>query len=130
MKAFRALRRFRHGAPLRPWLLKIVANEARNRRRASGRRADLPLRLAQERLSPSTAPSPEAAVLAAERRNLLLAALNGLSENDRLVIGYRYLLDLPEADAAAALNWPRGTVKSRLSRALARLRAALTEEPE
>ena len=37
-KAWRALRRFRRGAPLRPWLLAIVANEARNRRRAEGRR--------------------------------------------------------------------------------------------
>ena len=37
-KAWRALPRFRRGAPFRPWLLAIVANEARNRRRAAGRR--------------------------------------------------------------------------------------------
>ena len=127
MKAYRALRGFRHGEPLRPWLLRIVANEARNRRRASGRRAGLPLRVRREHSSPEAEPSPEVAVLAGERRETLLAALNRLSDNDRLVIGYRYLLDLPEADAAAALKWPRGTVKSRLSRALARLRDELTD---
>ena len=43
-KAWRALPRFRRGAPFRPWLLAIVANEARNRRRAEGRREGLALR--------------------------------------------------------------------------------------
>ena len=38
VKAWRALARFRAGEPLRPWLLTIVANEARNRRRSAGRR--------------------------------------------------------------------------------------------
>ena len=48
MKAWRALPRFRPGAPFRPWLLAIVANEARNRRRAAGRRAGLALRAAEQ----------------------------------------------------------------------------------
>ena len=39
VKAWRALGRFREGAPFRPWLLQIVANEARNRVRSAGRRA-------------------------------------------------------------------------------------------
>ena len=37
-KAYFALGRFRSGAPFRPWLLRIVANEAKNRRKAAGRR--------------------------------------------------------------------------------------------
>jgi DNA-directed RNA polymerase specialized sigma24 family protein len=44
LKAFNALRRFRRGAPFRPWLLAIVANEARNRRRSAGRRRALAVR--------------------------------------------------------------------------------------
>jgi hypothetical protein len=44
VKAWRALDRFTPGAPFRPWLLTIVANEARNRRRGSGRRAAVTLR--------------------------------------------------------------------------------------
>ncbi|MBA3412751.1 MAG: hypothetical protein H0T09_03585, partial [Actinobacteria bacterium] len=48
LKAYRALSRFRRGEPLRPWLLQIVANEARNRRRTAGRRAQLRLRAAAQ----------------------------------------------------------------------------------
>ena len=44
VKAFRALPRFRDGSPFRPWLLKIVTNEARNHRRAAGRRINLAVR--------------------------------------------------------------------------------------
>ena len=47
VKAWRALPRFRPGSPVRPWLLAIVANEARNRRRAEGRREGLALRAAR-----------------------------------------------------------------------------------
>ena len=48
VKAWRALGRFRAGEPLRPWLLRIAANEARNRRRSAGRRSALALRAAAE----------------------------------------------------------------------------------
>ncbi len=126
VKAYQALGRFRAGAPFRPWLLQIVANEARNRRKATGRRAALALRAgaaADDRSSGDAAPSPEAAALAGEQRRLLLEAVNGLREEDRLVIAYRFFFDLSEAEMAEALGCARGTVKSRLSRALGRLRA-------
>jgi RNA polymerase sigma-70 factor, ECF subfamily len=129
IKTFAALSRFRAGAPFRPWLLRIVANEARNRRRSAGRRLGLALRAAEDRPSNDAAPSPEAAVLAGETRAMLLGALDDLSVDDRLVLGYRYFLDLSEADTAVALGVPRGTVKSRSSRAIGRLRARLTEAP-
>jgi RNA polymerase sigma factor (sigma-70 family) len=127
IKAHRALGRFRAGAPFRPWLLQIVANEARNRRRSAGRRAGLALRVAEDRPSDAAAPSPEAAVLAGETRAALLGAMDRLSEDDRLVLAYRYFLDLSEAETATALGIPRGTVKSRASRAIARLRGRLME---
>ena len=125
-RAYYALSRFRTGAPFRPWLLQIVANEARNRRRSAGRRAALVLRASEDRPLVDAAPSPEAAVLAQEARGSLLQALNLLREDDRQVIACRYFLELSEAETADALGWPRGTVKSRHSRALGRLRAALT----
>ena len=129
VKAHRALRRFRPGEPLRPWLLAIVANEARNRRRSAGRRAALALRAAgEERPWREAAPSPEAALLDDERRGALLAALGRLREDDRVVIGCRYLLDLSEAETAGALGIRPGTVKSRLSRSLDRLRAELGDD--
>jgi RNA polymerase sigma-70 factor, ECF subfamily len=125
LKAFDALPRFRDGAPLRPWLLRIVANEARNRRRSAGRRQGLALRAADASMVARTSPGPEQAVMAAEQRSELLAALNTLRDDDREVIGARFLLDLSEAETADTLGIPRGTVKSRTSRALERLRVAL-----
>ena len=131
-KAWRALPRFRRGAPLRPWLLAIVANEARNRRRAEGRREGLALRFASELHahelpSGDAAPSPEGRALVGEQRAELLAALERLSEDDRLVLSCRYLLDLGEEETAEVLSLRRGTVKSRTSRALGRLREQLGE---
>ena len=128
IKAYYALGRFRSGSPFRPWLLKIVANEARNRRRSSGRRSGLALRVAEDRRREGAAPSPEAAVLTRDDASHLVAALDTLREEDRLVVTYRYLLELSELETAAALGWPKGTVKSRLSRALKKLRIALEED--
>ncbi len=125
IKAHRALPRFRPGAPFRPWLLQIVANDARNRRRSAGRREQLAVRASIDRPLGVAAPAPEGAVLAAERRGALLDGLDRLGDEDRLVIGLRYFLDLGEAEMAASLGIPRGTVKSRLSRALGRLRTIL-----
>src|SRR4051794_14873611 len=128
VKAYRTLGRFRAGAPWRPWLLSIVANEARNRRRAAGRRARAQLRAAEEMPLAAAAPSTEATVLVAERDATLRAALATLPARDREAVYLRYFLDLGEADMAAALDCRPGTVKSRLSRALERLRAALEEQ--
>ena len=125
VKAYRALGRFRRGAPFRPWLLKIVSNEARNRRRSAGRREALTLRVAGGAGPADAAPSPEAALLSAERRDELLTALNRLREEDRTAIACRYFLELSEEETADALGCKRGTVKSRLSRALDRLRVEL-----
>ncbi|HLM10391.1 MAG TPA: sigma-70 family RNA polymerase sigma factor [Thermoleophilaceae bacterium] len=125
VKAHAALGRFRAGAPLRPWLLTIVANEARNRVAAAGRRERLALRAAEERRPGDAVPSPEAALLDSERRTELLDAVARLRESDRLAVGCRYFLELSEEETAAALGWARGTVKSRLSRALRRLEKEL-----
>jgi RNA polymerase sigma-70 factor (ECF subfamily) len=128
VKAYRALGRFRRGAPLRPWLLRIVANEARNRRRAAGRREQLALRAAAADRPGDAVPSPEAALLAGESRERLLQAVNALSEEHRDAVACRFFLGLTEEETAAALGIRRGTVKSRLSRALERLREELGEE--
>jgi len=122
VKAFRALSRFRAGAPFRPWLLRIVGNEARNRRRAAGRRAALELRLAEGIGAGGAAPSPEAAAEAAEERRALLRALMMVGDDHRQVVGCRYLLQLSVEETAATLGIPEGTVKSRLARALTHLR--------
>jgi RNA polymerase sigma factor (sigma-70 family) len=124
VKAYAALGRFRTGSPFRPWLLRIVANEAHNRRRSAGRRAQLALRAATEIPSGDAAPSPEAALLGSEQRQRLLETVNALPEDQRVVISLRYFAELSEEETAEALGLPRGTVKSRTSRALERLREA------
>jgi RNA polymerase sigma-70 factor (ECF subfamily) len=128
VKAYRALGRFRSGARFRPWLLAIVANEARNQRRAAARRAGLFLRATRQGTPENNPSSPEASVLAAERREELLEALSGLREEARWAIGCRYFLGLSEEETAATLGWRRGTVKSRTSRALDRLRERMEVE--
>ncbi len=122
VKAYYALDRFRAGAPFRPWLLRIVANEAKNRKVAAGRRPTVELTAAADRASGETALSPEDAAVAADLRSGLLAAMSRLREGDRLALAYRYFFDLSEAEMADALGIARGTVKSRLSRAMGRLR--------
>jgi RNA polymerase sigma factor (sigma-70 family) len=122
VKAYYALHRFRKGEAFRPWILRIVSNEAKNRRRSTGRRERLALRLADDPGSGDAAPSPEAAVLGLEARRGLLDGLERLPDRDRVVVACRYLLELSEAETATALGIRPGTVKSRLSRALDRLR--------
>jgi RNA polymerase sigma factor (sigma-70 family) len=126
VKAFAALDRFRVGAPLRPWLIKIVINEARNRRRGTGRRARLELRAVEGfKVSGAYSASAEAQVLVMDERAALLDAVESLADRDRAVVTCRYLLDMSERETAEALGWRLGTVKSRLSRALERLRREL-----
>jgi RNA polymerase sigma factor (sigma-70 family) len=123
VKAWSALPRFRTGAEFRPWLLRIVANEAHNRRRSSKRRESLRIRAVAAETSGDAVPSPEAAVIERDSRAMLLDAVNRLGERDRDVLACRYFLELSEQETADVLGVRRGTVKSRTARALDRLRA-------
>jgi RNA polymerase sigma-70 factor (ECF subfamily) len=124
VKAFRKLRWCRDA--YRPWLLAIVANETRNLHRSRRRRDGVLQAAAAYVEQPDRqADEPAAAALAAERRAELAGALDRLDHRDRDVLTCRYLLELSEAETAAALGWAKGTVKSRTSRALRRLRAVL-----
>lgn len=129
VKAYGALHRFDPGRPFRPWLLRIVTNEARNRARSEARRARWELAAAEDQTvgERRTAASAEAEALVHHRREALLREVNALRSRDRTVIAYRYFLGLSEDEAARALGWARGTVKSRLHRALNRLGERLRE---
>ena len=128
-RAWRAQRSYDEDRPFRPWFLRIVANTARNDRRARGRRAALARRVAVDERQAS-GPTPEDDALAAGDRALVLAALNGLPGADREILALRYVESLSEADVAAVLDVPVGTVKSRLSRAKGRLRDVLEQDPQ
>ena len=131
VKAYRSLAGFRDGAPFRPWLLRIVANEAHNLHRSAVRRRAreralttlLPPDLLDDRMR-----DPADQVLQDDRRRGLLTAVRELPDPLRKVVTCRYFLDLGEAETATVLGLPRGTVKSRLSRGLGRLRSAISDD--
>jgi RNA polymerase sigma-70 factor (ECF subfamily) len=130
VKAYRSLGRFRDESSFRPWLLKIVRNEALNRVRSTKRRDRLAIQVGHDPVSGDTALSPEAVVLTAEEGRRLVARIDELPERYRNVVVHRYLLDLSEQETAEILGVPAGTVKSRTSRALERLRKGLGDEFE
>ena len=125
VKAYRQLRHYRGGSGFRPWLLAIVANETRNLHRSRRRRDGLVLRAAARDGLGRSVPDPAESVLDGERRQQLVEQLRLLDPRDREVLACRFLLDLSEAETAAALGMPKGTVKSRTSRALTKLRGRL-----
>lgn len=132
VKAYHAMSRFRKDGVFRPWLLRIVRNEALNQRRRHGRQDRLSLRLANDPVSGGAAPSPETTVITAVERQAVIDAVNTLPDRSRDVVIHRYLLGLTEAETAATLDIPIGTVKSRTARALGRLQGPLgdlREEP-
>jgi RNA polymerase sigma-70 factor, ECF subfamily len=138
VKAYLALDRFRPDARFRPWLLAIVGNEARNRVRSRARREGLAARAlsavrggaarsssdGDDRATAVTR-SPELEALAVETQAEVRAAMATLREDERRVVACRFLLGLSERETAAALGIPEGTAKSRLHRALGRMRVAL-----
>ncbi|MBA3286604.1 MAG: RNA polymerase sigma factor [Acidimicrobiia bacterium] len=124
-RAWSAIARYDVERPFRPWFLRIVANTARNDRRRRGRQADLRLRAEREREPVET--SAEDVVITDLDRRHVLAGLNRLDVDDRLVIALRYFEHLSEAEMGDVLQCAPGTVKSRLARARARLRRHLEE---
>jgi len=127
VRAYRALHRFDEERPFRPWLLRIARNLARNRQRSLGRYLAAMRRLGEEttRLPLETMSGH---VARAEEARTLWWAVRRLSQADQEVIYVRYFLDLPVAEAADALDVAPGTVKSRLHRALNRLRTVVERD--
>ena len=122
IKALKALDRFDEARPLRPWLLSITANTARNRHRAFGRYVAALRRLIVPEVSIT------AQVDARLEAQALWQAVRRLSAADQEVIYLRYFLELSVNEAAQAMQVEPGTVKSRLSRALDRLRDVIERD--
>lgn len=126
VKAFAALARFDESAAFRPWLLRIVTNTARNRHRFTRRQQHLMLRVAAQ--VPVTGPAPEEVAGHRAEAEAMVRAINRLRVADRLILSYRWYEQMTEAEIAVALGCPAGTVKSRLSRAMGRLRREIERE--
>ncbi len=126
IRAFRYLKTFDSSRPLRPWLLGITANLARNRRRSIGRYVYHLARMA--RLTPPDVIDPEQETTRRAEAALLWKAVRRLKTDDQEIIYLRYFMDYSVDEVAETLNIAAGTVKSRLSRALERLRGVAREE--
>ncbi len=125
LRAHRSLGRFDPSRPFLPWLLHIVANAAKNEVRSSLRHQRLAVRAYEFRID--VAPTVDPAVRS-EERDQLAAAIARLSVDDRLVVALRWFEDMTESEMAEVLGVRPGTVKSRLNRAMTRLRSTLIRE--
>jgi RNA polymerase sigma-70 factor (ECF subfamily) len=126
VKAYRALGTYRGDSAWRPWLLRVVANEAKNRVRADVRRRRTTLRHAG--LAADAPADPGDLAVGRLTNEAVIRALANLPEVHREVLACRFVAGLSEAETAQVLEIAGGTVKSRQSRALARLRDVLEEE--
>jgi RNA polymerase sigma factor (sigma-70 family) len=125
LRALRGFDRFNPaiGSP-RAWLFRIAQNALRDHQRQTRRRHVVPI--AGMRDLECEAPSPEERLLWEEEVARLLAALGELSPNDRQVIGLCYGSDLSMAEAGEILGLSAAATRTRLWRALGRLRKILT----
>lgn len=108
---------------LRPWLLGIATNVARNVRRAARRHDGALARLPGPQVVPDLAEEVTARIHDRERLALAVAALAALRQPEREVVSLCVWSGLDYAQAAQALGVPVGTVRSRLSRARRKLAA-------
>jgi len=125
VRAWGSLKRFDLSRPLRPWLLHIAANLASNRRRSAGRYLAALIRTSRIATSPTTV--EEKSIQHMESRQLW-QAVQRLRPSDQQIVYLRYFLDLSVAETAEAMQVAQGTVKSRLNRALERLRGIIQRE--
>jgi RNA polymerase sigma-70 factor (ECF subfamily) len=125
LHAWRAIKSFRLGSPLRPWLLRIAVNRLNSHRRRK-LLSFVPLPWA-ERTARAEA-TPENIVEAQHDRERVRVALGRLPRDLQQLLTLRYAAELSVPEISSALSWPEGTVKSRLHRAIEQMRAML-EEP-
>jgi RNA polymerase sigma factor (sigma-70 family) len=129
VKGYRSLDRYRGDAPVRSWLLRIVANDAKNAIRTRVRRIGREERYdTLHRGSGADADVVGDQVADRDESARLLALLARLDHRDREILACRFVAGLSEGDTATTLGIPIGTVKSRASRALGRARELLAGE--
>jgi len=126
LRAYHNLKRFDPARPLRPWLLSITSNLARNRYRSVARYLSALTR--SFRADSSEALNVEQHSAHEEDSAQLWKAVRQLTTDDQQIIYLRFFLDLSTAEAAQALDVAEGTVKSRLNRAVGRLRAVIKKD--
>jgi RNA polymerase sigma-70 factor (ECF subfamily) len=125
LAAIRAFDRFDRRRPFGPWLHRIVVNRAIDWARSRSLRRELATGgdLAPELMDPLTAETIASGPLSDQIGD----ALASLSAEHRAVVVLRYLLEYTPGEIGRMLDLPRGTVNSRLRRALDQLAGELEE---
>ncbi|PKO11724.1 MAG: hypothetical protein CVU39_27735 [Chloroflexi bacterium HGW-Chloroflexi-10] len=126
LRAYHMLSRFDTSRPLRPWLLGIASNMARNRIRSAGRYLAALVR--SYRTSPPQSVNTEEKSSQRWESQTLWKAVQSLDTSDQQVIYLRFFLELSVSETADTMAVAEGTVKSRLNRALGRLRKVIQRE--
>lgn len=129
MRGYYGLKRFDQTRPIRPWLMSITANLARNRLRSFNRYLAALQRYFLNAPEPES-PSAEHESLEQIQSQTLWQTVRALSQPYQQVIYLRYFLEMPVEEVAQALAIPTGTVKSRLHRGLKMLQSALVAEDQ
>jgi RNA polymerase sigma-70 factor, ECF subfamily len=109
------------------WLVAVTRNRAIDRLRASGKAVYVPVDEANEIADP--APRADAQLFAASEDKVLHGCIEGLEARDAHFIRSAFLGGAPYAQLADAEGAPLATVKSRIRRALIKLRACMEGEP-
>lgn len=125
LRAWKHLRGFDATRPLRPWLLSIASNLSSNRRRSAGRYFAALTRAFRDEPAPATVEDKSSEKSQADE---LWKAVQKLNMQDQQIVYLRYFLNLPIAEAAQVLQVAEGTIKSRLSRALEKLREIINHD--
>lgn len=125
LRAWKYLKRFDTTRPLRPWLLSITSNLASNWRRSAGRYFSALTRAFRDEPVPDSIEEKSTQRMQADE---LWEAVQSLKTADQQVVYLRYFLDLSVAETAEVLQIAEGTVKSRLSRALKKLRKIIQDD--
>jgi RNA polymerase sigma-70 factor (ECF subfamily) len=125
LRAWNNLKRFDLARPLRPWLLSIAANLSRNRRRSAGRYISALMRAFREEPGPTPLEQKSTQRSDADQ---LWNAVKHLDRPDQQIVYLRFFLDLSVSETADVLQIAEGTVKSRLSRALEKLRKIIQQD--
>lgn len=128
-RALNALPRFRGESRLSTWLYRITYREALRHLEREGRLRDRERPLEEAgAMAQDGGADPERLLERREAAELVGRALSSLDPRDREILALRYLDDLKLSEVAARLEIPLGTVKTRVHRALNRLREELDSD--
>jgi RNA polymerase sigma-70 factor, ECF subfamily len=128
LRVLRSIGQYRYPRPFKAWLYAIATNIARDHYKSAESRRTTNTDDSNQELLPQYSEQPEETLLDWDEGQRVAAAITALPDHQREVVILRYYQELSLAEIAEALEIPVGTVKSRLSIGLMRLKNLLDEE--